>query len=169
MRGTVDYSRRGFLKARPQTTQRPPRLPWIRSESTFLDGCTQCGACIKACETQIIVKGEGGFPQLDFSKGECTFCHLCVQACDVDMFTNRDQRPWDYRAFIADTCLNHRDVLCQSCKEICEPRAIIFHYSENRFPVPAITNENCTARGACVSICPVSAISINTETYEANT
>lgn len=163
---SIDYNRRGFLQGQRQSTQSPPRLPWLRNESAFLDGCTQCGDCIAACETKIIIKGDGGYPQLDFARGECTFCGLCVQACKVDMFTDRDEHPWSYRALIADNCLNRHNVLCQSCKEICEPRAIRFSYSESRFPVPTINDTDCTGCGACVSVCPVDAISISTLSRE---
>ena len=54
------------------------RPPWSVNEEDFTDKCTRCGDCILVCETQIIVKGDGGFPEIQFDKGECTFCQKCV-------------------------------------------------------------------------------------------
>jgi ferredoxin-type protein NapF len=56
------------------------------NESTFVDGCSQCGDCLNVCPENIIKKGDGGFPEVDFLQGECTFCQKCVESCDQNIF-----------------------------------------------------------------------------------
>ena len=61
------------------------RPPWSVNEADFTDKCTRCGDCILVCETQIIVKGDGGFPEIQFDKGECTFCQkMCFSLRTTD-------------------------------------------------------------------------------------
>jgi ferredoxin-type protein NapF len=74
----VDLARRNFFRGRKASTRLAIRLPWVINEQYFIDDCTQCGDCITSCEEKIIVKGDGGFPEIDFSKGECTFCQKCI-------------------------------------------------------------------------------------------
>lgn len=69
----VDLSRRGFLRGRvrPKAEIRPP---WALPESEFVDRCTRCNDCLKACPQGILVPGDGAYPTVEFSRGECTFC-----------------------------------------------------------------------------------------------
>jgi ferredoxin-type protein NapF len=69
----VDASRRGFFRGRPRP-KAEIRPPWALAESLFTDCCTRCNDCIDACPEQIIVIGDGGYPTIDFKRGECTFC-----------------------------------------------------------------------------------------------
>lgn len=42
------------------------RPPWSGDESHFLTHCTRCDACINACENNILQRGAGGYPSVNF-------------------------------------------------------------------------------------------------------
>lgn len=138
------------------------RLPWILDESTFLAKCTQCQDCLSACETQIIVKDELGYPKVDFTKGECTDCKKCIEICDEPLFKNtlqmQTERPWPIQFEIAKSCLALNQVYCQSCRDICDSSAIKFSYETSSIPSPTLNIDDCTQCGACVQVCPQDAI-----------
>lgn len=160
----VDLSKRRLFSRRSNqnqfTFETGTRLPWAKVDTEFTDACTQCGECIKSCETQIIVKGVGGFPSIDFEKGECTFCKLCVNACPEDVFLTTNEAPWQITAKINESCLANKNVECRTCADECEPQAIRFSLSVGRVAQPKLDSAVCTGCGACLSVCPVSAISM---------
>lgn len=156
----VDASRRGFFrgKPRPKAEIRPP---WALPEIEFTDRCTRCNDCLSACPEQIIVTGDGGFPTVDFSRGECTFCGDCVTACKPDaLITKAEQAPWAYKALIGPSCLPLKGVECRVCGDYCDARAIRFIPRLGGSPLAEIDPEKCTACGACVAPCPVNALTI---------
>lgn len=140
------------------------RLPWVSSEEAFLAGCTRCDACIRACPERIIVRGGGGFPEIDFNQDGCTFCRACIEACPEPLFADPDSTlAWPHKAEIQPGCLGHQGVFCQSCRDACETGAIRFALAQTRIPVPRIDSDACTGCGACVSVCPVRAVSLKPE------
>jgi len=164
----VDLTRRNFLRAKKVSTPPATRLPWTADETLFTRGCTQCGKCLSACEENIIVKGDGGFPEINFSKGECTFCQQCVVACDEPLFNTFESKPWQLNIEITSDCLATKQVHCQICQDSCEPEAIIFKYLQASVPQPNIVLSDCSSCGACVSVCPESAIKLSTSLLGAD-
>lgn len=175
MEELIDPSRRRFLSGRVRQEQ-VLRLPWVISESVFIDQCTQCQSCVSACETQIIVRDAQGFPKIDFSIGECTFCQKCIQSCSEPLFNIREeqipldeinghQSPWPIKLDISDTCLANNNIYCQSCRDECEPNAIKFSFITSGkispIPQPTINLSDCSQCGACISSCPQDAISVD--------
>jgi len=156
----VDLNRRGFFRGRPRP-QAQIRPPWAQPEGAFIDACTRCDECLKACPQGIVISGDGGFPSIDFSRGECTFCGDCVNTCQPHALDRRDGAPpWDYRATIAPTCLPQQGVECRICGDFCESRAIRFTPRLGGVPLPSIDPVRCTGCGACVAPCPSQAIRI---------
>lgn len=157
----VDLSRRSFFRGRPRprTELRPP---WALQENAFIDHCTRCNDCVKACPTQIIVIGDGGYPTVDFSLGECTFCGDCVSRCQPKALVRLEpeQAAWTYKATIGEDCLPRQGVECRVCGDFCDARAIRFPPRLGGSPLPEIDAETCTGCGACVAPCPVTAIGI---------
>lgn len=167
-------SRRRFLntlrgKARAVNTIRPPWTDDVRLAAS----CTRCGDCITGCPEGVLVIGDGGFPSFDPKQGsgECTFCGVCAEVCDEGVFDRAWPQPWSVIADIsAETCLAEKGVHCEACRDICDVRAIQMTYRVGGPPNPSIVTETCTGCGACVGVCPVSAISIrNTSTSEGAT
>ncbi|ARN73322.1 ferredoxin-type protein NapF [Oceanicoccus sagamiensis] len=161
----MDLQRRHFLRGKVGTHKQPTRMPWLIDIDQFSSTCTQCEQCITSCKENIIVKGDGGFPEVNFALGECTFCGDCASVCPEPLFNQSDDKaPWDYRASINNTCLTYNNVSCQSCQDSCEPRAIVFEYTIGKPPTPSISSEACTGCGACVATCPSQAIDIQLPT-----
>ncbi|WP_027856696.1 ferredoxin-type protein NapF [Marinobacterium jannaschii] len=166
----VDLNRRALLKGRlrpgssPQT--QPIRMPWLIAEDAFTDRCTRCQACQQACPEQIIIRADGGYPELDFQRGECTFCRACADSCPEPLFRDAGEAPWQQIASMSETlCLAHNNVMCRSCEDSCEPQAISFRPQAGRVARPLIDPDLCNGCGACVSSCPQQAITL-TKTSE---
>lgn len=159
-----DRSRRSLFSRR--RTPALQRLPWVVDEDTFVDSCTRCNKCVNACETQIIVKGDGGFPTVDFTRGECTFCTRCAEACPEMLFRPTTEQPWDMKAQINQSCLAQNKIECRSCGDMCEVQAIRFKLQAGGVALPELDTDACNGCGACLSVCPVSAISMFTKELE---
>lgn len=156
----VDAARRGFLRGRPRP-RAELRPPWALAENDFIDRCTRCNDCLKACPQDILVSGDGGYPSIDFTRGECTFCADCLSACQPQALLRRDgEPPWPYKAAISADCLPAKGVECRVCGDFCDARAIVFTPRLGGCALPQIDRQLCTACGACLAPCPTSAISI---------
>lgn len=156
----VDISRRRFF-TRKQIDTKQVRLPWVNDLQTFTELCTRCGKCVDVCETQIIKKGDGGYPAVDFTIDECTFCYKCAEICPEPIFNKSNSEPWQAKASISDTCLAHANVECRSCGDSCEPMAITFKLRAGGVALPQLELGACNGCGACVSVCPTSSISVS--------
>jgi ferredoxin-type protein NapF len=153
-----DHGRRGFLRG--TATRRPMRPPWALAEAAFVDRCTRCMACAEHCPEQILVRGSGGFPELDTALGGCTFCADCVTACEpLALDRAAGDVPWHWRAAIDTMCLASRGVVCESCRDACDAGALRFPLI-GRPAAPALDAERCTGCGACVAGCPAGAITL---------
>ena len=157
----VDLSRRGLFRGKLSARTPEVQLPWSIPWSDFVADCTRCGDCLAACPEQILVKGDGGFPIVDFQLGECTFCTECVSACKQPLFRLTTEVAWDYVAHIEAGCLALGQVYCQRCQDSCEPRAIGFSPRLGQVPTPVIDADRCNGCGACVADCPVGSIKIS--------
>lgn len=162
----ADRSRRALLFGR-HATHPILRPPWALAETDFLDACTGCGACIERCPEQVLVRGPAGYPIFDPRLGECTFCGECEQACTPRALDRSAvAEPWDHLAVVGDACLPRHGVVCATCRDACPERAIRFPIT-TAVPVPFVDGDLCTGCGACVSVCPVEAISLRSPSSEA--
>ena len=154
----VDLARRGLLTGRSRRQLAPPRPPWL-DEARLADGCTRCGACANACPDGLITAGDAGFPIIDFANGGCSLCGACADACPHHLFA-RDRVPFARRAAVGAGCLATAGVFCMSCADSCDSRAIRFPPRLGRPPQPMIDADCCNGCGACVSVCPAGAITM---------
>ena len=156
----VDLTRRRLF-SRKSAEEVSSLLPWVAATDSFTDDCTRCGKCVEACETHIIVNGDGGFPTVDFSRGECTFCYQCAEVCPEPIFLPKSESPWQAKAAIKESCLATQNVECRSCSDMCDPMAIEFKLQLNKVAQPVINLDGCNGCGACVSVCPTAAIHVS--------
>jgi ferredoxin-type protein NapF len=154
-------SRRGFLGGRLRSRGVGEfRPPWALGPDLFEARCTRCAQCVTVCPTAIIVRAAGGFPMVDFTRGECTFCGDCVRACEPGALVRGGDPapPWGLRAVIGDRCLVAQGVECRVCGEACGADAIRFRLRPGGVAQPQLDAAQCTGCGACVGRCPVAAI-----------
>lgn len=163
----MDLSRRAFLggqRHRPEKIVFRP--PWALAESRFLQKCTRCNECIRVCPSHLLIVGQGGYPETDFFPGHapegCTFCGECLQVCKPQALSKQEgQAAWPQKALIGEDCLTHQGVVCRTCGERCEVRAISFPLRVGGVALPQLDAATCTGCGACLADCPTFAIRIH--------
>lgn len=155
----IDNARRAFLRGNLCHRSGPRRMPWAHQD--FEDLCQRCDDCISACEEQIIVRGDGGFPVVDFRRGGCTFCGACADACRHQALRDPQGTPWSLKASIGAECLEARGITCRACGDACEERAIRFLLRVGGGADLRLEQQACTGCGACLAVCPVDAVVIN--------
>lgn len=154
-------SRRQLFRGQIASRQQPIRPPWALAEAQFIEACTRCDECIKACPEQIIAVGSGGYPVLNFQENGCTFCGRCLEVCQEGALVKRENLPpWPYQAVIADDCLSRRGVSCRACGDACDEQAIRFKIESGGVSIPIIDDTLCTGCGFCLRPCPVNVISL---------
>lgn len=156
----ADVTRRGMLTGIWHNAGTAIRPPWSGDQAHFLTQCTRCGDCLQVCASGVLRRGPGGYPVVDFRHGECTFCYACASACGASFFLPRHARTWDLVARIGRGCLAQWSVECRRCQESCEGAAISFQPSQRGIWQPRLEATLCSGCGACVSVCPVSAIEV---------
>ena len=137
------------------------RPPWAVENAVFVEQCTRCDDCLSVCETQILVKGDGGFPEVKFDHGECTFCGKCVDVCEQPIFRSREEQPWTHKIEIGTACLTQHRIECRACQDSCPMSAIRFRLQMGGVAQPLVNFEACNGCGACLKSCPVNAINIS--------
>ncbi|NIF30767.1 ferredoxin-type protein NapF [Enterobacter sp. Cy-643] len=153
-------TRRGLLTGGWHSSTPAIRPPWSGDENHFLLDCTRCDSCITACQSRVLRRGHGGYPEIDFSRGECTFCYACADVCPQRLFAPQSAQPWTLTLQLGETCLAWHQVECRSCEDACEPQAIRFIPTLHDVSRPQISSSACHGCGACVAGCPTSAITL---------
>lgn len=158
-------TRRGFLRVGVREVAPARRPPWAVPEAVFIERCTRCDQCIDACPAQILIHMDGGFPGVDFARGECTFCGDCVTRCEPGALSrsNVAARPWLIVAGIGNACLAAQGTECRVCGEVCPTGAIRFRPQRGGVSRPQLDAAACTGCGACFGPCPTRAITIKEE------
>ncbi|MCW8886481.1 MAG: ferredoxin-type protein NapF [Motiliproteus sp.] len=167
MSSGFDSSRRQLFRGDIRVQRLPTRPPWSVDESNFIQDCTRCHECVKSCPENILEVGSGGFPEVNFQKGECSFCSDCAAVCEAPVYRSVQESPWQQTAKIGEACVTHKQVVCRSCGENCEPEAIQFKLVAGRVAVPEIDLDLCNGCGACVAVCPTRAVKVSTDESEA--
>ena len=176
----ANISRMQLLRGDIKGKNKPFRPPWAIPEEYFVDYCTRCDKCIEVCFDELIVKGRGGFPQMDFKQGGCDFCEDCLNICETSALkkipipknNNNIEEPfasdaesflppWHIKAKIDLTnCLSMNATICRSCGESCEDEAIKFNLKLGGIAEPVLNIEQCTGCGSCLSVCPAQVIEL---------
>ncbi len=61
---------------------------------------------------------------------------------------------------IGDECLTTDNIVCQSCGDACDERAIRFPPLRNAVARPSVEHDACVGCGDCVEVCPRGAVSL---------
>ena len=167
---TLSVDRRQFLRGRLRPGTVTLRPPWALPEADFTAACTRCDQCLHQCPEHILVRGSGGFPELDFQPGGCDFCGACLAACEPGALAGQAALPehaWCQIAAIGAACLSTRGIVCRACGDACEPRAIRFRLAVGGKAMPEVDSARCNGCGACVGVCPVQAVGISRQEVAA--
>jgi ferredoxin-type protein NapG len=171
------YGRRDFLKdsvlsvakaaqefskqadAAPVQAPPPLRADWLRppgaaEEALFLERCTKCSDCIKACPPGAIVAHAGdGTPVLFADQSPCLLCDdfPCIAACATDALLPVDA-VGDVRMGVA--AISQRLCTagqgCHACVSKCPTNALAMDFESLRL---VIVPELCVGCGICESVC----------------
>jgi len=155
---SIDHAKRAFLRGDIRQQHQRNRLPWM--VESFIDLCRRCDDCIEACAENILVRGDGGYPTVDFQRRGCNFCGDCVTACQEDALQQNGQPAWQLKATIGDTCLDSRGITCRACGDACDERAIRFQLQVGGISLPALDQNLCNGCGSCIAVCPIHIIQI---------
>ena len=178
----IDLGRRSLFKGKYTPAASMLLPPWSVDQTSFVELCTRCGDCVTECPENILMPGSGGFPTTNFKHNECTFCGDCVSACPTGALSkttdtnrtighndnqdhNTKELPWHQAPVISDQCLTRQGVVCRSCGDACEPEAIVFNWGDSAsgargVATPSVNNDLCSGCGACISICPSDALTM---------
>lgn len=63
---------------------------------------------------------------------------------------------------IGPSCLALNRVACRRCAVHCENHAIRFRLAPGGIAVPLVRTERCDGCGTCITVCPTSAIAVQT-------
>ncbi|MFK5895012.1 MAG: ferredoxin-type protein NapF [Pseudomonadota bacterium] len=156
-----NLSRRNFFQS-PLHQKNTIRPPWAVSEQQFTELCTRCDECISACPEKIIVRGDGGFPEVKFIDSGCDLCEDCLNVCQTQALSriSDDTPAWLHKVKITKQCLPLQGVICRTCHEACDEEAILFDLVAGQVSVPQINFDNCNGCGFCIAMCPVDSIVI---------
>ena len=154
----IAVSRRSFLRGKSRGASDAIKPPWNTED--FYDICQRCDDCIKACEENILTRSDGGFPAIDFKKGGCTLCGACKTSCTHNALTADAGFSENVTAIINKQCLSAKGIVCRACSDICDERAIRFQLQIGGRATPTLDQDLCNGCGFCISVCPVSAITM---------
>lgn len=117
---------------------------------------------MRVCPERVLKTGDGGFPEIDFSRAGCSLCGECGEACASGAIGSREAGPaFSWRVDVSAACLNRQSVECRLCGDTCEVRALRFVPARGGISQLQVVEDACTGCGACVSVCPVKAISLS--------
>jgi len=173
----LSYGRRDFLKDSVRSvsktaqefakqtdaapTQAPPpiRTDWLRppgavDDALFLERCTKCSDCIKACPPgAIVAHAHDGTPVIFADQSPCLLCEdfPCIAACATEALVPVDG-VGDVRMGIA--AISHRLCTagqgCHACVSKCPTNALAMDFESLRL---MIVPEACVGCGMCELVC----------------
>ncbi len=159
--GRKEMGRRGGERSSPAPEARLLRPPGAINEMHFLEKCTRCDACFKACPVECLVPvpegGPGpGTPQILASTAACAVCTslACTKVCEPGaLLPLNSPREIDIgmAAINQDLCHAYQGTWCEACVAICptQPKALTLINGK-----PSLVEDFCIGCGLCEEHCP---------------
>lgn len=140
------------------------RPPGAGSEKEFLEQCSRCGACVKACPFFALApqmqanEFDLGTPALRTGQSWCRLCgdFPCINACGSGALsmtrTSALKKIATVRVAEAE-CLRTTGTTCDACAQKCAQTAVAISFPAEG-AAPVIDHEKCSGCGACLVVCP---------------
>ena len=144
--------------ARPRRVFPVHRPPGAVAEADFLDHCTRCGECLKACPHQAIVLAPARFreaegtPMIVAADNPCQYCldTPCASVCLPRVLRSDYPGKMGTARVERMDCLAWQRSFCTVCEERCPvPGAISLDLGK-----PGVDASACVGCGICLSVCP---------------
>jgi ferredoxin-type protein NapG len=157
-----------YKPLRPKYVRPPGALP----EAAFIETCSQCGDCVRACPADAIkmdANVAGGFPHIVPRESPCVICDdlSCMKVCPTDALVLVDAVS-EIRMGLAmvddQTCLRGPDGSgedCQLCVQQCPVGESAIRIGTDSL---VEVRDACTGCGVCERACPTEPASIYVET-----
>lgn len=146
------------VPARPVTFALQLRPPGALPDLEFLDACSRCGECVKACPVGAIVTSPdvaGNAPHILAERQPCTLCDAlaCMTACPTGAlsFVPRLQIRMGRAHWGAGKCLRSGGELCTLCVEACPLGSAALDINSDG---EIVVHDACTGCGVCQFVCP---------------
>lgn len=134
------------------------RTDWLRppgavGEATFLERCTKCSDCMKACPHESIVIHQDGTPVIFPDQMPCYLCDdtPCIAACATEALLPVGSVN---EARMGVAVINHRLCTagqgCHACVSKCPTDALTMDFDAQRLVVAV---ERCVGCGMCEHVC----------------
>ncbi|HET9845478.1 MAG TPA: 4Fe-4S dicluster domain-containing protein [Nitrospira sp.] len=134
------------------------RTDWLRPpgaavEAIFLERCTKCGDCSKACPHESIAVHHDGTPVIFPDQTPCHLCDdtPCIAACATEALLSVGTVQ-EVRMGVA--VVNHRLCTagqgCHACVSKCPTEALSMDFDAQRL---VVSGERCVGCGMCEHIC----------------
>ncbi len=141
-------------KAQPASRTDWLRPPGAVAEALFLERCTRCGDCIKACPYGSIKPDRHtGLPVLFPDEVPCHLCDdfPCIAACETDALLEISDRQ---EVTMGLARVSHRDCTagqgCHACVSRCPTEALVMDFDAFRLLVEP---SRCVGCGMCEQTC----------------
>jgi ferredoxin-type protein NapG len=153
-----EYVRHRDAPAEKQTTK-PVRLDWLRppgavGEADFVERCTKCGDCLKACPYHSIAAHPAdGLPIIFADAAPCRLCDdlPCIAACETEALlpvAGRDDIRMGLAVISTEACT--ADQGCHACVSQCPTTALTMDFDRMAVTVQAA---RCVGCGLCEYTC----------------
>ncbi len=159
---SVAKAAREFSKHTDAVPEKPApaiRTDWLRppgavEEALFLERCTKCSDCAKACpHGSIVFHQVNGTPVIFPDQVPCYLCDdlPCIAACATDALLPVDDRT---EVQMGVAAVNHRVCTagqgCHACVSKCPTEALSMDFGAQRLDV---AEDRCVGCGLCEYVC----------------